>query len=198
MMLTTTTTQLLSDLQDTANSSAWSELDSRYRPLLVRLAGRLGLAGDDADELAQQTLTEFCRAYREGLYQRERGRLRAWLIGIARNTALSMRRRRGAVRVGGNSALENLPDELEISGIWDREREQAIYEQAMAALRESTRTDAKTLLVFELYAIQGKPVDDVAAQCNVTVDMVYVIKNRLTKRLRELVAALTAAYDDGE
>lgn len=198
MLLTTTTTQLLSDLQDTANHSAWSELDSRYRPLLVRLAGQLGLAGDDADELAQQTLTEFCRAYRDGLYQRERGRLRAWMIGIARNVALSMRRRRAAVRIGGNSALENLPDELEISGIWDREREQAIFDQAMRALRESTRTDANTLLVFELYAIQGKTVDDVAARCNVSVDMVYVIKNRLTKRLRELVAALTAAYDDGE
>lgn len=198
MLTATTTTRLLADLQDPSNAIAWVDFDSRYRPVLKGFARKLGFDDDDADEMAQQALTEFCRAYREGRYQRERGRLRAWLIGIARNTALSMRRRRGAVRVGGNSALENLPDDLEISGIWDREREQAIYEQAMAALRESTRTDAKTLLVFELYAIQGKPVDDVASQCNVTVDMVYVIKNRLTKRLREMVAELTAAYDDGE
>lgn len=198
MLTATTTTRLLADLQDPSNAIAWVDFDSRYRPVLNGFARKLGFDDDDADEMAQQALTEFCRAYREGRYQRERGRLRAWLIGIARNTALSMRRRRGAVRVGGNSALENLPDDLEISGIWDREREQAIYEQAMAALRESTRTDAKTLLVFELYAIQGKPVDDVASQCNVTVDMVYVIKNRLTKRLREMVAELTTAYDDGE
>lgn len=198
MLTATTTTRLLADLQDPSNAIAWVDFDSRYRPVLKGFARKLGFDDDDADEMAQQALTEFCRAYREGRYQRERGRLRAWLIGIARNTALSMRRRRGAVRVGGNSALENLPDDLEISGIWDREREQAIYEQAMAALRESTRTDAKTLLVFELYAIQGKPVDDVASQCNVTVDMVYVIKNRLTKRLREMVAELTTAYDDGE
>lgn len=198
MLTATTTTRLLADLQDPSNAIAWVDFDSRYRPVLKGFARKLGFDDDDADEMAQQALTEFCRAYREGRYQRERGRLRAWLIGIARNTALSMRRQRGAVRVGGNTALENLPDDLEISGIWDREREQAIYEQAMAALRESTRTDAKTLLVFELYAIQGKPVDDVASQCNVTVDMVYVIKNRLTKRLREMVAELTTAYDDGE
>ena len=197
-LITLTTTQLIADLLNPSNSTAWVDFDARYRPVLVRFAQRLGFAADDADELAQQTIAEFCRAFRDGLYQRDRGRLRSWLIGIARNTALSMRRHRGAVRVGGNSVLENMADDAELTRIWDEEREQAIFAEAMSRLRESTRRDEKTLQAFELYAIRGFPVEEVATRCGLNVDTVYVVKNRLTKRLREIVGELTAAFDEGE
>lgn len=198
LLTTTTTTQLIADLHDPSNAAAWTDFDARYRPVLQRLALKLGFAGDDADELAQQTLAEFCRAFRDGLYQRERGRLRAWLLGIARNIALGMRRRRPAARVGGNSALDELPADSELTRIWEEEREREIFAQAMRRLREATRLDDNTIRAFELYAIQGLPVADVAEQCGLTVDMVYVVKNRLTKRLRELVQELTSAFDEGE
>ena len=51
---------------------------------------------------------------------------------------------------------------------------------------------------FELYAIGAMAVDEVEKRCDMSIDTVYVIKNRLTKRLREIVAELTAAYDEGE
>lgn len=197
-MITHTTTQLIIDLLNPSNAEAWNDFDARYRPLLWRLGRQLGFAADDADELAQQTLAEFCRALRDGLYQRERGRLRGWLIGIARNVAAGMRRRRGAVRVGGNSALENIADTPELTRIWEHEREQVIFAQAMSLLRESTRTDEATIRAFELYAIRGLTVQEVAQRCDLSIDAVYVIKNRLTKRLREIVHQLTTAYDEGE
>lgn len=197
-MITCTTTQLLADLKDPSNAAVWTDFDGRYRPLLQRLAQQLGFSADDADELAQQTLSEFSRAFRDGLYQRERGRLRSWLIGIARNVALTMRRHRGAVRVGGNSLLDNLADVAELTRVWEQERQQAIFDQAMLLLRDSTRTDDVTIRAFELYAVRGLPVEEVAKRCDVSIDTVYVIKNRLTKRLREIVNQLTTAYDEGE
>lgn len=197
-MITHTTTQLIADLQNPSNAAAWCDFDGRYRPVLQRFALRLGFSANDADELAQQAISEFCRAFRDGLYQRERGRLRAWLIGIARNVAFSMRRNRGAVRIGGNSVLEDMADEPGLTRIWEQEREQAISAQAMALLRESTRTDDATIRAFELYAIRGLPVEEVAQGCGLSIDSVYTIKNRLTKRLREIVCQLTTAYDEGE
>jgi RNA polymerase sigma-70 factor, ECF subfamily len=197
-LITHTTTQLLADLESAPNEDVWTAFDGRYRPVLIRFAAQLGFSAADADELAQQTLTEFCRAFRDGLYQRQRGRLRNWLIGIARNVGLGMRRRRGAVRVGGNSVLDNIADESELTRLWEEQRQQAIFDQAMVLLRESTRTDETTLRAFDLYAIRGLPVEEVAKRCDVSVDTVYVIKNRLTKRLREIVGQLTTAYDEGE
>lgn len=212
-MLTRTTTRLMEDLRDPADAAAWSGFDARYRPVLVAFARKLGFSEDDAVELAQQTLVEFARAYRDGRYQREQGRLSSWLIGIARNVGSGMRRKRragvrdagagvvGAV-VGGDTVIggvaADLPDEQQMTRIWAKEREQAILAEAMGILRDSTRTDANTIRAFELFALRGVPAEEVAAQCQIAVDSVYVIKNRLTKRLREIVRDLTAAYDEGE
>ena len=208
-MLTRTTTRLIEDLRDPANAEAWSRFDARYRPVLIAFARKLGFGADDASELAQQTLAEFARAYHDGRYHREQGRLSSWLIGIARNVGSGMRRkRRAGVRdgvggvVGGDTmvgeAAAELPDEQQMTRIWAREREQAILTEAMGILREATRTDANTVRAFELFALRGVPAEEVAAQCGIAVDSVYVIKNRLTKRLREIVRDLTAAYDEGE
>jgi len=67
----------------------------------------------------------------------------------------------------------------------------------MATLRETGRVQANTMLAFELFAIRGVPAEEVATQCGISVDAVYVIKNRLTGRLREIVQELTIAYDEG-
>lgn len=197
MIQTTTTTRLLSDLQDAGNNSAWTELDSRYRPILVRFARQLDFVGDDAEELAQQTLAEFARAYTSGQYDRERGRLRSWLLGIARNVAFELRRKRAAVRNAIDSDLDLISDDVRLTSIWEQERERAIFVEALARLR-ATQTESTTIEAFELYAIHGMPVKDVSARCGLSVDTIYVIKNRLTRRLRELVAELTEAYSHGE
>lgn len=205
-MLTRTTTRLIEDLRDPSNGAAWSAFDARYRPVLMAFARKLGFSQDDAAELAQQTLAEFSRCYRDGRYQRESGRLSSWLIGIARNVGSGMRRKRGGAgageRVGGDTMIgqlpEELPDEQQLTRVWQREREHAILAEAMAILRDSARMEEHTFRAFELFALRGVPAEEVAGQCGIGVDSVYVIKNRLTKRLREIVAEITAAYDEGE
>ena len=204
-MITRTTTALIEDLRDPANASAWEAFDARYRPVLEAFAARLGFRGDDAAEVAQQAISEFARAYAEGRYRRGEGRLSSWLIGIARNVGLGMIRKRGAggmKKMGGDSLIVELadapPDDERLTRIWAAERERAILGEAMRVLRESTRTDERTIRAFELFAIRGVPAEEVARQCGIEVDAVYVIKNRLTKRLREIVRELTDAYDEGE
>lgn len=193
-MITRTTTQLIQDLRDPANAEAWSGFDARYRPILHGFARRLGFSSDEASEIAQQALVEFVRCYREGRYRREDGRLSSWLIGIARHVAASARRPRGAARVGGDSALVDLADEAALTRTWEEERERSILEQAIAILRTTSRADPETLRAFELFALRAVPATEVASQCGMSVDAVYVVKNRMTRRLREIVAELTAAH----
>lgn len=196
-MLTVTTTKLIEDLRDPANAEAWGAFDGRYRPILIGFAVRLGFAHADAEELAQRALVEFARAYREGRYERGRGRLSSWLIGIARNTGMAMRRSIAeGGRLGGGTRLEEMPGEGELTRVWAREREQAILGEALAQLRASERLEAHTFRAFELFALRGVPASEVAEQCGIAVDSVYVIKNRLTRRLREIVRELTTAYEE--
>ncbi len=199
-MLTVTTTRLIEDLKDPANGAAWSAFDARYRPVLIGFGRRLGLSPEDSGELAQRTLAEFSRSLGEGRYHRERGRLSSWLIGTARNIALQMRRRARDAREGSDAAMANLaaelPEAARLTEVWQREREQVIFARAMAQLRASTRTDERTFRVFELFALRNVPATEVARECGVEVETVYVIKNRLTKRLRELVRELIGAYSE--
>lgn len=94
-MTQATSTSLLEGLRDRGNQSAWSAFCSRYRPLLVRFGQRMGLGDQDAQDAAQETLLAFIENYGQGKYQRDKGRLRNWLLGIARNKVLYLRRQRG-------------------------------------------------------------------------------------------------------
>ncbi len=194
-----TTTLLLEALHDAANEPVWLEFDARYRPILTGFARQLGLQPDDAAEAAQETLTQFVRDYRAGKYDRGKGRLSSWIIAIARNRVLDLLRARAKRREWrGDSALAALPDEQQLSGIWDAEQERLVFAQAMAELREKTRTAPETLRVFELFALQGLPAEAVGRECGLSPAEVYRVKNRVTKRLREIVTRLNAMYAEDD
>lgn len=196
-----TTTRLIDDLMDPDNGGAWNGFDARYRPVLLGFARSLGFSADEACELTQQALSEFAVALRAGRYERAKGRLSSWLIGIARNLGCDMRRRRrGEHRAGGDSLIAELPagrsEEEHLSHVWAREREKAVLTQAMVKLRQSARMEEHTMRAFELFTVRGMPAAEVARECGIDIDSVYVIKNRLIKRLREIVRELTIAYDE--
>ncbi len=89
-----TTTALLEALHDPACEQVWQEFDGRYRPVIIALALHLGLRHDEASEVAQETLSQFVRDYLAGRYDRGRGRLRSWILGIARHRILDVQRHR--------------------------------------------------------------------------------------------------------
>ncbi len=120
-MLTRTTTALLEALLDPDDDEVWHDFDRRYRPILVAFARRLGLPAEDAADAAQDTLTRFVGSYRDGKYDRDRGRLRSWIIGIARHCIYDIHQRRATDPKRGLSAISELPDESALSAMWDEE-----------------------------------------------------------------------------
>jgi RNA polymerase sigma-70 factor (ECF subfamily) len=193
----TTTNALLESLKDPGHEAVWREFDARYRPLLCSIGSNLGLSPADAEDVAQETLVEFVKAYREGKYDKTKGRLSSWIIAIARNRIAMRWRAKGRARVRpGDSALEGLSNRTRMTRIWAAEQERVIFARAWDLLRTTGRTAEKTLKAFELVAMRGTPAEAAAAECGMTVDEVYIAKNRVTKRLRELVEELTAAYGE--
>ncbi len=191
-----TTTTLLEGLLESHSDELWAEFDQRYRPVLVALAERCGLGPADAEDAAQEALIRFVKHYREGNYDRRRGRLRAWLTGIARNCIADAWRTRAARRAWrGNSAIEQLPAADELEQLWDAECRRAIVRRALHELREATRSEPQTVLAFELVVFEQRSPAAVAAELGVSMDSVYAAKSRCTKRLRSIVARLSEAYE---
>jgi RNA polymerase sigma factor (sigma-70 family) len=194
-----TTTQLLDSLQDESNQDVWIGFDARYRPIVEGVARRLGLPQEDAADVAQETLTVFVRDYRRGLYQRGRGRLRTWIMTIARNRAIDLLRARARASPAlGDSALINIPSEALTHSAWQEEEERTIFDAAYKELLETTRADPATLRVFELTALQGLSNEGAAAECGMSVEQVRLAKHRIMNRLRETVEQLTDAYNTDE
>ncbi len=191
-----TTTKLLDALRDHSNEPAWAHIDQRYRGVIAGVARRLGLRDADADEVAQQTLSEFVRAYRDGRYDRAKGRLSSWILGIARHTSLRILRGSSREGLAGTTTLAQVPDEEALRSIWTDERDRAILSRALTMLRDESMVDDRTLEAFELVALRGVPAARAAEQCSMSIDQVYVAKNRVTKRLRETVAQLTEAFEE--
>ncbi len=200
LVRTRTSTQFVEDLRDPANASAWSTFERRYRSLLIAFAHRLGASAEDAADAAQQAMVDFAAAIRDGRYDRQKGKLSSWLIAVVQNRVFENHRRAHVRHAAGDTALAgiqaSIPDEADLTRIWQAERQAVVLALALEILRQSPRMEEHTMRVFELYTIRDVPAEEVASQCGVEVETVYVVKNRLTKRLREIIQEITRAFDE--
>lgn len=196
--LTVTSTDLLAALRDPSNHEVWGVYVSRYRPLIVRYCTRLGLHDADAEDVAQTTLATFSRAYREGKYERERGRLRVWLFAIARNqlNTWHRQRREKEIQVGGSSDATDffagMSGEDKSEEIWEQEWREAVVRQCLAEIRREV--DPKTFEAFELFASQGLSAEEVGRRLGMSANAVFSAKRRILRRIRELLPTVDETF----
>ena len=188
-----TSTTLLEGLSDPANGTVWRGYLERYRPLVEAYARQLGVAAEDVEDVAQNTLVDFWNAYRSGGYDRSRGRLSSWLFGIATNRvrAWTRARARRSVHAGDTTAestLAALSDEPALAELWERESHDALLYEALRHLRRESSPE--TMRAFELFALQELSAKEVARELDVSENTVFQAKRRMLARLRELLPVL--------
>lgn len=191
-----TTTTILDQLLDPSDEQAWAELDGRFRPILFAFTRRMGLSDSDAEDVTQEALTRFVKAYRKGQYDRTRGRLSSWLIAIAHNCVHDLRQstnRRVAWR--GESAMGELGRAEDLEAVWEEESRRVLLDRAMKELKCSSNFEEKTITAFELLARGDRTPSDVATETGMHIDSVYAAKNRCLTMLRKIVERLNAEYE---
>lgn len=196
-----TTSLLLSSLRNEQDGGGWKDFHARYWPVLVGLGVHLGLRETDAQDAAQWTLLEFLKEFRAGTYERGKGRLRAYILGIARNRIRSLRRsaQRPAQAAKPLSDAHETPDDLTdavLEAAWERERRGAILREALEQLRASPKLSPATFQAFELVTLRSVPAEEAGRQTGLSVEDVYLARHRCTKRLKELTDTITKAWDD--
>jgi RNA polymerase sigma factor (sigma-70 family) len=177
---------ILQGIREPDNSRAWGQFSDRYEPMLLAFARRSGFREEDARDIVQETLLVFVEAFRAGKYDRDRGRLRSWLQGIAFNKIREARRRLAKREVQapdgteGTDFMHRVADEQELTDIFDQEWERSVLAECLRQVRQ--QVEPHTFEAFELYAMQGWPVQKVAEHLGINPDAVYVFGEAIRRR----------------
>ena len=174
---------------------AWATFYARYRPKIMEWCRCRGLQEADADDVAQEVMRKLSDDIRGFVYDPGKGRFRSWLKTVvmhALSDAMERRRRLGA-GVGGDTALEQLqavaaPDDLAERLLQEYRRELV----AVAAERVRAEVSSRDWKIFVALAIEGRPGKEVATELGIKVATAHVARNRVQRRILDLVRQLEA------
>ncbi len=189
-----TTSTIVENLRDLSNQTAWRFFVDRFHRPLVRFVVGLGFSPEDAEDVGQESLAAFAEALRAGRYDRQRGRLRSWLFGIAYKQALRQRektaRRERLIERGeaAERAIDEMPDEKSAVGMWNTLWERFVVAECLRQVRKEFKP--ASVRAFELVAREGYDAGEAAREVGTTTRAVYNAKHRILTRMRELRAQL--------
>jgi len=185
-----TRASLILRLPDAADVAAWDEVVSIYGPLVYRMGLRQGLQAADADDLVQEVFTAVARSVSQWLERSDRGKFRAWLLRIARNTSVNFltRRRHRPIGNGGDEASDWMVDipapDCELSGEFDLEYRREVFRWAADQIQDAV-TD-NTWQAFWLTHVDGRSIAEVAEHLGISTGNVYIGRSRVMSRFKEL------------
>jgi RNA polymerase sigma factor (sigma-70 family) len=134
---------------------------------------------------------------RDGKYDREKGRLRTWILTIARHRMVDLHRKKGVRKEArGVSAVMETPGEEAIEACWSAEERSAILREALDALKTDSNLAATTIEAFELQVLHRRNAHQVAKQLDISVNDVYLAKSRVTQRLKDMVTQIETSWND--
>lgn len=187
----TTRVTLLNRLGDAQDDIAWRQFVDLYLPLIYRYSKARGLQDADAQNVAQEVLSQVHHSVRTFRYDPLRGRFRNWLRLITtQRIGRLLSKEHGAVRAAGDGAMLDLCEAVpaEQDAVWL----ELLAAQIYCCARETARAefDAETWQVFEQVWEQGHSPQDVAARLQRPPGWVYQAKFRVLARVKKLVTTL--------
>ncbi len=156
-----------------------------YSPLIYRMARRRGLDEHDAEDLMQQMMLELLRLLPRFRYDRSRGTFKGFLKKMTGNRVIDLYRKKKplvdpVVLEGVADKDAEDPDEE-----FDREWQKAHLVVALDAVRPQVKPS--TFQSFQLFALEGWPIEKVAETLGITKNQVSQNKRRVIQRLRAQV-----------
>ncbi len=199
----TTRKSLLRQVRD-GDEIGWQKFYETYRPLILRRGMDFQLRAPELEELLSLVMADFFQKDLIGgkfdpdvvpeelkfRYEQKSGRFRSYLRSVVANHARKLLRKRRAGAVSLDAIGADLPAEelVDDDARWDAEWRSHLLKQALEELKNQVRPT--TYQAFELYAINGRDVQEVANFLNLSIANVYTARSRCIARLKEIIANL--------
>jgi RNA polymerase sigma-70 factor (ECF subfamily) len=186
--MNTTSPSLLERLRSPDEQTAWERFVQLYTPLLCHWAHRLGLRGQDADDLVQDVFTILVQRLPEFQHDPQK-RFRGWLWTITLNKWRERQRRRPPPALVADSALQ--ADLLSPDGtpaVDEAEYQQYLIKRALELMQAEFQP--ATWKAFWECLVGNRTAADVAAELGITENAVYLAKGRVLRRLRQELQGL--------
>ncbi len=180
------------------DQEAWNHIVHLYGPLVVKWCHRSGLNEDDTADVFQET-------FRAGIQHSQLrpdagvGSFRSWLRSIAGSKIADHFRKlkRQPVGKGGTDAhlaMANTPDPLSEDDESEAAQEHAlIVQRAMEIIKPEF--DPRNFEAFKQVALEGRPATEVAAELDVSPQVIRQANYRIRRRLRSILEGLV---DEGQ
>ncbi len=180
------------------DDAEWRRLAEIYQPLIRRWIGRVPGFGDDVADLTQEVFLVMVRGM-SGFERKREGSFRAWVRGITVNVLRNYRRRQfrkpALVVEPCDAFLDGLAAPgSELAREWDLDHDRHIFQQLQKVVQPAFAP--QTWEAFRRFAIEGVPVEQVAAELGLTVNAVTLAKSRILNRLREEAGELLNNYPE--
>ncbi len=175
-------------VRNPADQAAWAEFVEIYEPLIQRLARIKGLQHCDAEDLSQQVLVSISQAIGDWKPDKSHARFRTWLQRVARNAILNALTRRPVDSPLGQATggdMQDQPDTTAASKLLDIEHRREVFRWAARHIEPEFQPD--TWRAFWDTAVEGRSIDDVAAEQGKQRGAIYAARSRVMKRLQEQV-----------
>ncbi len=163
-----------------------------YTPLIVICGHDYHLTDEEIEDLRQEVMVDLFKNNVISKYDPRRGRFRGLLRTIIHHKAYRIYQKRLPNTEALTEENSGVVDSQE--GRWEDEWRAFLQEVALKQLRESA--DEQQYMAFDLYVLQEKDPKTVASILGFSVNQVYLAKNRLGAKLREIVEQLEREEND--
>ena len=177
-----TTSKSLLDRIAAGDEISWDEFYERYGGIVRSLALFKGLNDAEADDVCQQVMLQFFKQSKTFRFDPDVARFRTFFGRIVKAKIADHYRGKTDVPV------ETVPD----GPAEDQSDEPFLNEWRKMILKEAerelkNRVTPETFQAYELYAVQNRPVEKIAAYLNCSVNQVYQAKKRCLAMMREIL-----------
>lgn len=178
----------------------WHEFYRTYLPLIMLRGGDFYLTGTEKEELVQEVLIIIFKNSRTFQYDPAKGRFRDFLKRIIDNKTKDILRKRMRDKARfADAETEEIPsveNESELEQAWEDEWRSHVLKQAMEELK--TKLEPQGYQAFELYALKNWAPDKVASFLDMSVNSVYVAKNRAMEKLKIIISELAEKEEESK
>lgn len=191
--MTPTSISLLERLHDD-HSGAWNQWQAIYAPMLRAWMRRYDVQDADADDLIQEVMLAVAKEVGTFDHNGRYGAFRSWLkrILVHRLRDFWRARQRRAVATGDSDVFQRLKQledpASELSQLWDHEHDRYVLGKLLVLAEPNFAPE--TWRAFRRVVIDRVSAVEVATECGMTPNAVFVAKSRVLSRLRQEAAGL--------